>query len=203
MFPYMSYLPILQHVPLTDRVLAVNLEPRVILTPYQRYGQVIVHSRYVVQTGVGKHICTNRYTADKEPKLPWARLAVYFSRFSEYLIPATLQFPPFCRGKNPFLFTFYGDNMAHNYVVTAHKPTAVNAAVVGNFTAPDDLNLIIAKNTRLEIHVVTPEGLRPHLDIGIYGRISVMELFRPPVSPGTSLTVSETMFVCMVVAIIL
>lgn len=72
--------------------------------------------------------------------------------------------------------------MAHNYVVTAHKPTAVNAAVVGNFTAADDLNLIIAKNTRLEIHVVTPEGLRPHLDIGIYGRISVMELFRPVVS---------------------
>lgn len=72
--------------------------------------------------------------------------------------------------------------MAHNYVVTAHKPTAVNAAVVGNFTAADDLNLIIAKNTRLEIHVVTPEGLRPHLDIGIYGRISVMELFRPAVS---------------------
>ncbi|PFX32002.1 DNA damage-binding protein 1 [Stylophora pistillata] len=73
--------------------------------------------------------------------------------------------------------------MAHNYVVTAHKPTAVNAAVVGNFTAPDDLNLIIAKNTRLEIHVVTPEGLRPHLDIGIYGRISVMELFRPVNEP--------------------
>ena len=72
--------------------------------------------------------------------------------------------------------------MAHNYVVTAHKPTAVNAAVVGNFTAADDLNLIIAKNTRLEIHVVTPEGLRPLLDIGIYGRISVMELFRPTVS---------------------
>ncbi|XP_020628267.1 DNA damage-binding protein 1-like [Orbicella faveolata] len=73
--------------------------------------------------------------------------------------------------------------MAHNYVVTAHKPTAVNAAVVGNFTAADDLNLIIAKNTRLEIHVVTPEGLRPHLDIGIYGRISVMELFRPANEP--------------------
>ena len=72
--------------------------------------------------------------------------------------------------------------MTHNYVVTAHKPTAVNAAVVGNFTACDDLNLIIAKNTRLEIHVVTPEGLRPHLDIGIYGRIAVMELFRPTVS---------------------
>ena len=72
--------------------------------------------------------------------------------------------------------------MAHNYVVTAHKPTAVNEAVVGNFTGPTDLNLVIAKNTRLEIHLVTPEGLRPLLDIGIYGRISVMKLFRPAVS---------------------
>ena len=72
--------------------------------------------------------------------------------------------------------------MAHNYVVTAQKPTAVNAAVVGNFTGAKDLNLIVAKNTRLEIHLVTPEGLRPLLDVGIYGRISVMRLFRPQVS---------------------
>ena len=71
--------------------------------------------------------------------------------------------------------------MAHNYVVTAQKPTAVNAAVVGNFTGANDLNLIVAKNTRLEIHLVTPEGLRPLLDVGIYGRISEMELFRPQV----------------------
>ncbi len=51
----------------------------------------------------------------------------------------------------------------------------------GNFTSPNDLNLIIAKNTRLEIYLVTPEGLRPVKEIGIYGKISVMELFRPPV----------------------
>ncbi|KAL5007237.1 hypothetical protein ScPMuIL_016043 [Solemya velum] len=70
--------------------------------------------------------------------------------------------------------------MAHSYTVTAHKPTAVNACVTGNFTSPDDLNLIIAKNTRMEIYVVTPEGLRPVKEIGIYGRIAVMELYRPP-----------------------
>lgn len=70
--------------------------------------------------------------------------------------------------------------MAHNYVVTAHKPTAVNACVTGNFTSPDDLNLIIARNTRMEIYVVTPEGLRPVKEVGVYGRIAVMELFRPP-----------------------
>ncbi|XP_077865636.1 DNA damage-binding protein 1-like [Saccoglossus kowalevskii] len=71
--------------------------------------------------------------------------------------------------------------MAHNYIVTAHKPTAVNACVTGNFTSSGDLNLIIAKNTRLEIYVVTPEGLRPIKEIGMYGRIAVMELFRPPI----------------------
>lgn len=70
--------------------------------------------------------------------------------------------------------------MAYNYVVTAHKPTAVNACVTGNFTSPDDLNLIIARNTRMEIYVVTPEGLRPVKEVGINGRIAVMELFRPP-----------------------
>ena len=53
---------------------------------------------------------------------------------------------------------------------------------LGNFTSPDDLNLILAKNTRLEIYMVTPEGLRPVKEVGIYGRISVLELFRPAVS---------------------
>ena len=34
----------------------------------------------------------------------------------------------------------------------------------------------------MEIYVVTPEGLRPVKEIGIYGKIAVMELIRPPVS---------------------
>ncbi|CAH1785310.1 unnamed protein product [Owenia fusiformis] len=68
--------------------------------------------------------------------------------------------------------------MSYNYVVTAQKPTAVNVCVTGNFTSPDDLNLIIAKNTRLEIYVVTPEGLRPVKEINMYGRVEVLELFR-------------------------
>ena len=55
----------------------------------------------------------------------------------------------------------------------------------GNFTSSKDLNLIIAKNTRMEIYIVTPEGLRPIKEINIYGRIAVLELFRPPVSDST------------------
>uniref|UniRef100_L7M756 Putative dna damage-binding protein 1 n=1 Tax=Rhipicephalus pulchellus TaxID=72859 RepID=L7M756_RHIPC len=69
--------------------------------------------------------------------------------------------------------------MSYNYVVTAHKPTGVSACATGNFTSPDDINLILAKNTRLEIYVVSPEGLRPVKEIGIYGRISIMKLYRP------------------------
>lgn len=69
--------------------------------------------------------------------------------------------------------------MSHHYIVTAHKPTAVTACVTGNFTSPLDLNLIVAKDTRLEIYLVTPEGLRPIKEIGLYGKVAVMKLFRP------------------------
>lgn len=39
----------------------------------------------------------------------------------------------------------------------------------------------MAKNTRLEIYLVTPEGLRPLKEIGLYGKVAVMKLFRPQV----------------------
>uniref|UniRef100_A0A7S0WJG8 DNA damage-binding protein 1 n=1 Tax=Chlamydomonas leiostraca TaxID=1034604 RepID=A0A7S0WJG8_9CHLO len=66
-----------------------------------------------------------------------------------------------------------------NYVVTAHKPTAVIKSVVGNFTSPNDVNLIVAKCTRLEVHTSTATGLQGVLDVPLYGRISGIELFRP------------------------
>ncbi|KAJ0844874.1 putative transcription factor WD40-like family [Helianthus annuus] len=67
----------------------------------------------------------------------------------------------------------------YNYVVTAHKPTNVTHSCVGNFTGSQELNLIIAKCTRIEIHLLTPQGLQPMLDVPIYGRIATLELFRP------------------------
>lgn len=51
----------------------------------------------------------------------------------------------------------------------------------GNFTSPTDLNLIIARNSQLEIDLVTPEGLRPLKEVNIYGQITVMKHFRPQV----------------------
>lgn len=70
--------------------------------------------------------------------------------------------------------------MAYHYVVTAQKPTAVTACVTGNFTSSTDLNLLVAKNSRLEVYLVTPEGLRPMKEVGLYGRVAKMKLFRPP-----------------------
>lgn len=57
----------------------------------------------------------------------------------------------------------------------------------GHFTSAEDLNLLIAKNTRLEIYVVTAEGLRPVKEVGMYGKIAVMELFRPKVGVVSTL----------------
>lgn len=58
---------------------------------------------------------------------------------------------------------------------------SINARCIfdtGNFTSPNDLNLIVAKNYRLEIYLVTPEGLRPLKEVGIYGKIAVMKLYK-------------------------
>lgn len=71
--------------------------------------------------------------------------------------------------------------MSYNYVVTAYKGTAVTAAQTGNFTGPEDINLIQAKGSSLVVSVVTPEGLKPVADVSIYGRINLMQLFRPKV----------------------
>jgi hypothetical protein len=38
-----------------------------------------------------------------------------------------------------------------------------------------------SKCTRIEVHLLVPEGLQPVMDAPIYGRIACMELFRPPV----------------------
>ncbi|KAK9497804.1 hypothetical protein O3M35_003726 [Rhynocoris fuscipes] len=70
--------------------------------------------------------------------------------------------------------------MAYQYYVTAHKATAVNACVTGHFTSETHLNLIVAKNSRIEIFLVGPEGLRPMKEVSIYGKIAVMQLYRPP-----------------------
>ena len=65
------------------------------------------------------------------------------------------------------------------YVVTAQCPTATNVAITSNFTGTNDLNLILAKNSKIEIHVISPEGLRHYMDLSINGCVTCMQSFRP------------------------
>lgn len=68
---------------------------------------------------------------------------------------------------------------AGSYLVTAQHATAVSLSETGNFTAENDLNLLIARSNRIEIQCITPEGLRSIKEIAINGSIEVMKLFRP------------------------
>ncbi len=69
--------------------------------------------------------------------------------------------------------------MATNYVVSAQKSTAVTCAATGNLTSDEDLNLLIAKTSRLELFTVTAEGLKPLQEIGIFGRLAIVQFFQP------------------------
>jgi DNA damage-binding protein 1 len=51
----------------------------------------------------------------------------------------------------------------------------------GNFTSPTDVNLLVAKTDRIEIFQLTEDGLVPHLQVPIYGRVVALRLFRPKV----------------------
>ncbi|XP_060861972.1 DNA damage-binding protein 1 [Metopolophium dirhodum] len=65
------------------------------------------------------------------------------------------------------------------YTVTAHKPTAAVTSISANFTSPTDRNLLVARFNRIDISIVTEEGLQPIKEIALYGKIEIMKVFRP------------------------
>lgn len=72
--------------------------------------------------------------------------------------------------------------MAQLYCVSAHNPTRVSHSLTCSFTSAEQRNLVIAKTSRLEVHVVSTDGLHPVCDINVYGRIATLSSFRLPVS---------------------
>lgn len=52
---------------------------------------------------------------------------------------------------------------------------------VANFTSPTDRNLLVARFNRIDISLVTEEGLQPIKEIALYGKIEIMKVFRPKV----------------------
>eukprot|EP01127_Copromyxa_protea_P023248 TRINITY_DN865_c0_g1_i1.p1 TRINITY_DN865_c0_g1~~TRINITY_DN865_c0_g1_i1.p1 ORF type:complete len:1101 (-),score=191.49 TRINITY_DN865_c0_g1_i1:52-3354(-) len=80
------------------------------------------------------------------------------------------------------------------YVVSANKPTIVTHSVVGNFTSSHDVNLILSKGTRIEIFLIGEDNIQAQYDVGIYGRISTMFLFRTKNEKQDSLWLSTERF---------
>ncbi|KAI8324485.1 hypothetical protein GQ54DRAFT_296163 [Martensiomyces pterosporus] len=69
--------------------------------------------------------------------------------------------------------------MQYQYIVTAHKASSVTASISGPFIAPHETNLVVAKGNRLEIHTLTPQGLRLVTEQQLYGRIVSLHFFHP------------------------
>lgn len=78
-----------------------------------------------------------------------------------------------------FLNLILSANTCVSLVTNIHMQFYFCFIIAGNFTSPTDLNLIIARNSQLEIDLVTPEGLRPLKEVNINGQISVIRHFRP------------------------
>ncbi|KAF9583420.1 DNA damage-binding protein 1a [Lunasporangiospora selenospora] len=66
-----------------------------------------------------------------------------------------------------------------NIVFTARKSSAVFQSIKGNFTGPDDQNLILGKGTRVEVYLINSDGLKLVKEFGIYGEIACLMSFRP------------------------
>ncbi|KAJ2547316.1 DNA damage-binding protein 1a, partial [Coemansia sp. RSA 1933] len=70
--------------------------------------------------------------------------------------------------------------MQYQYVVSAHKANSVTASVSGAFTAPHELNLVIAKGNRLEVHTfVAQQQLTLVGEYQLNGHISTVNFFHP------------------------
>jgi len=54
-------------------------------------------------------------------------------------------------------------------------------SILANFTSPTDRNLLVARFNRIDISLVTEEGLQPIKEIALYGKIEIMKVFRPKV----------------------
>ena len=53
----------------------------------------------------------------------------------------------------------------------AHRPTSVTHAIAASFTSGTARNLVIARSTRLEINLLTPEGLQASLFANLFVHI--------------------------------
>ncbi|KAG2331368.1 hypothetical protein Bca4012_019043 [Brassica carinata] len=65
-----------------------------------------------------------------------------------------------------------------NYVLATSPVLKSSISLLRTNSPPPPSLPSIRKCTRIEIHLLTPQGLQPTLDVPIYGRIATLELFR-------------------------
>jgi len=53
--------------------------------------------------------------------------------------------------------------------------------LIANFTSPTDRNLLVARFNRIDISLVTEQGLQPIKEVPLYGKIEIMKVIRPKV----------------------
>jgi hypothetical protein len=58
-----------------------------------------------------------------------------------------------------------------HYVATSLKQLSVTHAVKASFTGPADVNLVLARGNRLEVHRATADGLEPVFEAPLHGVI--------------------------------
>ncbi|VDK22565.1 unnamed protein product [Taenia asiatica] len=68
--------------------------------------------------------------------------------------------------------------MSQFYHVATQRSTSVTKALTGNFTDPNDLNLLIIKNSCLELYDVTIEGLKLIHDVPLNASVLTALFFR-------------------------
>lgn len=105
------------------------------------------------------------------------------------------------------------------YMVSAQKPTAVTHSMIGNYinnlkkkktihiilfkgriTSSNDLNLIICKNSLIEIYRVTSEGLKFLKQITIWGVVETLNMYRNKYEKKDNLLVTTAKYDVMVLS---
>lgn len=69
--------------------------------------------------------------------------------------------------------------MAHTYVVSSKKGTAVHHAVSCNFISPEETNLVVVKSNQIEVFQLASECLNLKIKTSLYGKITSLHAYRP------------------------
>lgn len=72
--------------------------------------------------------------------------------------------------------------MAHTYVVSSQKSTAVHHAVACNFVSPDETNLVVVKSNNIEVLSLVSDSLILKIKTSLYGKITSLHAYRPRTS---------------------